>query len=263
MGKITWFTRKLRNRCVFTVLAAALAAASASPAEMDRLFLEANRLYQTGNYQEALVNYSKIVQSGYESGPLYYNMGNCYYKLSDIGRAILQYERAKRLMPRDEDLKANLAMANLATVDKIEPQADFLLIALVNGFVHAIPAAPLIVLVLAFYVLGAAFLTVWVVSRTRWLRSLAFKISIVCAVLLAVSGLSLFAQERGIRLRKESVILSDKVDVLSAPGGEGVEVFSLHTGTKVRTDQQTGGWIEIILPDRKMGWVKKEVLEPI
>jgi len=260
MEKTTSFVRRC---CTLTILAAALATASASAAEWDRLFLDANKLYQAGNYQEALGSYSKIVQSGQESGPLYYNMGNCYYKMSDIGRAVLHYERAKRLMPRDEDLKANLAMANLATVDKIEPQADFLLIALVNGFVHAIPVAPLTVLVLAGYLLGTAFLTVWVVSRRHWLRSLASKLCIVCAVLFAVSGLSLFAQERGLRLRKEAVILTDKVDVLSAPGAEGVEVFSLHAGTKVRTDQQNGEWIEIVLPDRKVGWVKKDALESI
>jgi len=42
-----------------------------------------------------------------------------------------------------------------------------------------------------------------------------------------------------------------------------MEVFSIHEGTRVRLDQKSGDWIEIILADGKVGWVKKDVLEVI
>ena len=79
----------------------------------ESLFLEGNKCYQSGQYEEALSAYQRILDAGFESGPLYYNMGNCCYKLSRIGPSILYYERAARSIPADEDLNANLAMANL------------------------------------------------------------------------------------------------------------------------------------------------------
>lgn len=232
-------------------------------AENDRLFLEGNRQYQAGNYPDALANYDQVLRTGYESGPLYFNMGNCHYKLGDIGRAVLFYERAKRLMPRDEDVKANLSMANLSAVDQIEPQADFLLVSIAHGLVHWIPRSQLSLFLAVFYVFGVLSLTVWIVSRVPWLRNWSVRLSILFGVLFVLSGLALFAQIREMRLRKEAVILAAQVDVQSAPGAEGLNVFALHAGTKVRTDQQSGDWIEIILPDRKVGWVRKEVLEAI
>jgi tetratricopeptide (TPR) repeat protein len=233
------------------------------PADNDKVFRNGNRLYQEGLYQEALAGYNSILESGHESGPLYFNMGNCCYKLSDIGRAVLYYERAKRLLPGDEDIKTNLAMANLAAVDKIESQGDFLPVAWVNGFVHMIPRAPLAAAVSVLYAAGFILLTGRIVSRKRIVRSWCLRLSLVSFGALLLFGLALFGQERARRLRRDAVILADKVDVKSAPGPEEMTVFSLHAGAKVRTDQKTGDWIEIILPDRKVGWVKLRTLEAI
>ncbi|HEX9933823.1 MAG TPA: tetratricopeptide repeat protein [bacterium] len=230
---------------------------------VEQPFQEGNRHFQAGQYEEALAAYSKVLASGSESGPLYYNMGNCYYKLSDIGRAVLFYERAKRLMPRDGDVKANLALANLAAVDKIESQGDFFLIAWTNGFVRLLPRMLLVAVVLALYVLSLLMLTGWFVVRRQALRMMLLRLAIAGAAAFLLFGAALVSREREQRLRREAVILASKVDVQSAPGDEGVVVFSLHAGARVRTDQKTGEWVEIVLPDRKVGWVKQEVLEAI
>jgi hypothetical protein len=205
--------------------------------------------------------YSRILASGQESGTLYYNLGNCYYKLGDIGRAVLFYERARRRMPEDEDIRTNLALAGLATVDKIEPQPVFLPVRLVNGFIHWIPKSRLVNLVLALQALSVFSFAAWAAARKPALRRPALRLGISLACLTVLFGFALAGQIRESRIRRDAVILAARVDVLSAPGAEGVEVFSLHAGTRVQTDQQTEEWVEIVLPDRKVGWVKKEVLE--
>ena len=73
------------------------------------LFKQANGFYQKGEYNKAADIYQQMITSGYKSGNLYYNLGNTYYKLGQKGMAILYYEKAKRLIPGDADLKANLA----------------------------------------------------------------------------------------------------------------------------------------------------------
>ncbi len=75
------------------------------------IFYKGNTLYEQGSYDEAISEYSKLLAQGVESGSLYYNLGNCYIKKGAIGKAILNYERAKRLIPRDSDLKSNYSFA--------------------------------------------------------------------------------------------------------------------------------------------------------
>ena len=52
---------------------------------------------------------------------LEYNLGNCYYKLEEVGKTILHYERAKLIDPVNDDLRANILLADLRVIDKIEP----------------------------------------------------------------------------------------------------------------------------------------------
>lgn len=236
----------------------------AQETELERLFSEGNVFYQQGKYQDALMQYRAVQERGYESGALYYNMGNCYYKLRDTGHAILYYERAKRFLPNDEDLNDNLALANLEVVDKFEVQPEFLLIRIVRGIMYLLPVSVLFWGLIVTYLCAVGFLIMWVISRNRLPRTVGMRMSIVFGIACIVFASCLFGQLHEQAGVVEAVILDEKVDAMSAPNvEEGIEVFSLHRGTKVRLDQQSGEWVEIILPDRKVGWVKREVLEVI
>ena len=87
----------------------------------DEWFNQANAAYNSGNYNDAVELYQKILDSDMESVPVYYNMGNAYYKMHDYPMAIYNYEKALKLDPSNEEVRTNLEIANLAIVDKIEP----------------------------------------------------------------------------------------------------------------------------------------------
>ncbi len=229
----------------------------------DALFVDGNRLYQAGQYQAALEKYSEILKLGRESTALYFNMGNCYYKLQDVGRAILFYERALRLSPGDDDVQTNLGIAQLATPDKIERQPDFILARFVQAYCHLLPKRIQVGLALGLYLALMAGVILWILTRGRLIGTWAGRASVALAVLLLLAGASLAGREFEQSNRREAVILATKVEVMSSPGAQAVEVFSLHAGAKVALDRSSGDWVEIILPDRKSGWVKREVLEAI
>jgi hypothetical protein len=257
----------MRYRIRLLVFAAAGAvlftgAVSAGQGEgMDAFFRQGNAQYQAGRYETALEAYQKILDAGFESGALYFNMGNCCYKLGRIGRAVLYYERAAKRMPSDEDLKANLALANLAALDRIEAQPEFFPLEAARFLVHLVPRSTLVLLVLVFYVLTVGFLIVRLLGRRPFWRSAGFRGAVAAASALAVCGLLLAGRIRMDKTTREAVVLASKTDARSEPGEQGgIEVFSLHEGAKVRLDRESGEWIEIILPDRKVGWVKKEAL---
>ncbi len=81
------------------------------PHDPDYIFYKASRHYEAAQYNEAIAEYSLLLKQDLESGPLHYNLGNCYFKKGDLGRAILNYERAKRIIPSDGDLEANYKYA--------------------------------------------------------------------------------------------------------------------------------------------------------
>ena len=89
-------------------------------ADEKSLLSQANQKYAAGNYREATELYEQILASGKESAQVYFNLGNAYFKNGDRIRAILNYERAKMLAPRNEDIDFNLRIANQYVVDNIE-----------------------------------------------------------------------------------------------------------------------------------------------
>ena len=84
---------------------------------------EGNELYRQGDYFEAAARYENVLKQGIRNGFLYYNLGNAYFKAGEIGRSVLAYERALRLVPGDEDVRVNLRFVNAMKVDR-EPDAN-------------------------------------------------------------------------------------------------------------------------------------------
>ena len=96
-------------------------------AEAEKVWERANTLYINGDYVGAAAFYEAIVDKGYISGRLFYNLGNAYFKAGELGRAVLNYNRAQKLMPYDKDVTYNLAVANGYVKDKIDTVPEFFL----------------------------------------------------------------------------------------------------------------------------------------
>lgn len=241
--------------------AAVQAAGIGGDASLGEAFRQGNALYQAGQFDSALAAYGRILDQGFENGPLYFNMGNCAYKLGRTGHAVLYYEKARRFMPSDEDLKANLLMANLRVVDKVEARSEFLPLRLFRAAVRGLPVSAWALMTVGFFALAVAGAVFFLLSRRRFLAVNGYRGAVMFGVLSVVAGLLWLGRVLIDRSTVEAVVLAAKVDVMSAPGGQdSVESFSLHEGTKVRLDRESGDWVEIVLPDGKVGWVMQEAL---
>ena len=226
----------------------------------DSLFRAGNEHYHNGQYEEALDTYHQVIDLGYESPALYYNMGNCHYKLSHIGQAILFFERAKRLSPNDEDVRANLSMANLLVVDRIEEAPRFWLVSLSESIVLFLSKSTLLGFLLGTYLLAAVFFIFFITARQSLLRSVSLRIGTVCLILSALF-LGIWAGRLHMeKTHVDAVLMASEADAMSSPSPTSEVLFTLHEGTKVRLDQHVNGWVEIILPDRKVGWVKEDAV---
>ena len=228
-------------------------------------FYEAgNRLYQEGAFEEALASYLRLEEAGFESGEVYYNIGNTYFKLGDVAQSILYYERARRLLPGDQDVQANLDLARSLTVDEIEPLPRFWLFSAVEWWVGLLPRTLLITVVAASYLVGTGVVLLLILKRGAPMALWGGRIALASGVVFLLFGLNLAVREFEIGRAQEAVVLQPQVDVLSAPlDDETLTIFTVHEGTKVRIDRLSEEWAEVALEDGRVGWVPVEALETI
>ena len=217
--------------CAAAVLVAGWAAGPL--AAQEAFFDEGNRRYQEGDYAGAIELYERILESGVESGELHYNLGNAWFRLGALGPAILHYERARRIMPRDGDLRANLALARALTVDQVTPLPGFWLFRVARWWVDLLSRPALLAVV-----------------TLAWLTAAAGGVALVF-------GLSLLVRELEVGRPDEAVIMAEEAAVRSAPADdEALLIFTVHEGTKVRVERRSDEWVEIVLEDGKVGWVR-------
>jgi tetratricopeptide (TPR) repeat protein len=249
-------------RCL-PLLAAAMFGAGSVVCQ-EGYFEEANQLYLDGNFELALDRYNQILSDGYESAPLYYNLGNTHFKLGQLARSVLNYERALRLDPGDTDAEANLALVRSLTADDVRPLPRFWPLRIWDWWLAVITRGWLPVTIGLLYATTAGSLTVTLLVRRREAKQWAKRLSVTSALLLVVLSVHLAAGLMRLGVPTEAVILAREVLVQSAPSEDrALQVFTIHSGTKVRVDQQSGEWAEIVLEDGKVGWVKRDVFEII
>jgi tetratricopeptide (TPR) repeat protein len=232
--------------------------------DADAMVQNGNQLYQDGDFHGALAAYEEVLQAGYEGVDLYYNMGNAYFKTGNLGRSILSFERALRIQPGDPDAQANLELARSLTADEIEPLPRFWVLSVVSWWVNLLPRGGLILTVILAYLLGAAGLSVRILFRQPAPVRVGTWILLAGSAVFLLFGSTLLAREGVIGGSEWGVIIVEEVPVQSAPSAEdNLTLFLVHEGTKVRLDQRTEEWTEIVLEDGKVGWVPSRVFEII
>lgn len=235
--------------------------AAPAPAPEDR-FQAGNSLYQAGDHAGALDAWLGLYEDGFESGGLHYNIGNAYFRLGELGRAILFYERARVALPRDESVRTNLELARSLTADQITPLPGFWVPRVVRWAVQLAPRGWLIA-ILAFGYLGLASILLCRLLSTRppyWTRHAA----VAAAALTLVVGTNLLIREFGVGRAERGVILQTEAAVQSAPSDDpSLQLFTIHEGAVVRIDRRSSDWLEIVLEDGKVGWVRAGDLETI
>ena len=245
------------------VLILALVTGTARADQKSYLFEQGNEFYKKGQYEKAVKAYEEILQMGYASADLYYNLGNAYYKLGQYPKAILNYERALRLRPGDEDIQFNLKIAQLTVVDKIPQLPELFYVRYFRAFRDLFSVRSLTLLTLAFYFLLAIAAILWILARNDSLRRLGKALFAGALVACLLFSFTLVSKIRYLNRNVEAIVMVPEVQVLSAPGEGGTEIFTIHQGLKVRIIEQSGQWYEIRLADGKTGWLKKSALETI
>lgn len=222
------------------------------------IFFHANALYGEERYAEAAAEYQRLLATGLESGPLYFNLGNACFRAGDVGHAVLAYERARRLAPGDPDVLANLRFARAGAAPDEPPLGARVL------FPLAVRAASdgLLLLASALYV---ALVVLGIVRRLAPTIERATAVAArVIVLLLAVVASSAAYRILAIEVPAYAVVVAPQgAAVRFEPSTTGTPHFTAKTGALLRVLAIRDQWAQVTRPDGTRGWIAADAVEPL
>jgi tetratricopeptide (TPR) repeat protein len=250
----------IRNYLILLIIFSGVQIVCGQPAALQDSMVKANQLYTSGKYAEAVKTYEAIAGKGFDSFELYYNLGNALYKSNNITFSILNYERALKLSPTNEDARFNLEMAKRQVVDNIDllPEPGFL--RWWHELINSRPADSWATHTLVSFFLFLLLFALFLFATTIRNKQLTFWLAVV-ALTYSLLTFSFGSSQRSKLVHHNSGVITERsVRMKGSPSETGTELFILHEGLSVQITDKLGDWIEIRLADGNKGWVKESSL---
>ncbi|MBD3256970.1 tetratricopeptide repeat protein [candidate division GN15 bacterium] len=243
---------------VMSFLSVLLLAGSVGASPQEELFVQANDYYKNRQYDSAILAYQQVVDEGVESAPLYFNLGNAYFRAGDVGHAILYYLKAKQLNPTDNDIQANLDYARRYTTIQMEgvklnPVSSFF-----ESLVEPYRLRALAWVSSVFFILLFVFLTLryGLIMRQGLIRTGV----IVSLVLLVVTSLLTTVKYNVEFLTQRAVIVAEEGIVRTGPSEESDKELDTAPGLVVEILDESGDYYNVLFENKRRGWIRKELV---
>ena len=246
------------NRLIFIIVITSFSFAD----QLTEKFQAANARYNDTDYLEAIRLYEEIITEKWQSGYLYYNLGNSYFRAGMVGQSIWAYNKALKLSPRFENIKYNLEIANTKIKDRVTLPPEFLFVELYvelknifTFFEWVFMSALLLFLSAGFFMVSKVLILNSKVAK-RLILTLTFS-----ALVLHLITLDIFLEKNK---KTYGIIIFDDVNAFSGPFyGDNTKLFTLNEGTRVSVLQNQGGWVEVVLLNGDKAWIAIEKIRVI
>lgn len=225
---------------------------------------DADSAYTRNDYASAIQIYESLLKNKGESAAVFYNLANSYYKIDNLAKAILNYERALLLEPGDSDIRFNLEMAKSKTVDKVNPVSQMFFVTWTQSLINSLGAGAWAKFGICSFIFLLASLLSYIFAKHIVVKKIGFIASIIFFILVIVTNIFAAQQKEALVNRQSAIVVAPSVTVKSTPNESGTDLFILHEGRKVDIkDNSMKGWKEIKLEDGNVGWVPANVIEII
>jgi hypothetical protein len=217
-------------------------------------FKKAGTFYSNKNINSALDSYLTILKNGYDNFEINYNIGCCYFKLDEVGKARYYLERALYFKPFDSDLFHNLSiiykkiLKNPALGEQV----------IVNRrIIFFIPINLVIILFLGFFFSTVILLVMaYLISDRRKFFFILFTSTFLLTLLLTII---FFIQYTA--LNERTFISTSKVaNIYLTPDENETVLLSIPEGTKGIILEESADYIKVKLNDDLSGWINKDNL---
>jgi len=215
----------------------------------------ANTAYNKANYAKAITFYQKFLNGGIESAQAYYNMGNCYFRTNEFGKAILYYEKAEKLTPGDADIQFNLQLANQKITDKVSSDAPIFIYSDWKKFENKYTEKQWAFICIGLLCLSLLLFVFYLISSHILIRQISFWSGFVVIIFALFTFYIANQQYQLLNSHDTAIVMASTVTVNGAPEEKATQLFVLHEGTKVWIVKTEGEWTEIKLANGNQGWL--------
>ncbi|MCU0499149.1 MAG: SH3 domain-containing protein [Anaerolineae bacterium] len=221
----------------------------------DSLSDQARQAYEAQNFAMAARLYEALIAQGQTNAENYFNLGNTYFELNDLGRALLNYQRAHRLMPRDAELSRNMALIRALRVD-VQSEEGALIDTFAAFTSGVMTTDELVLIVILLWSVFCGVLVVWQLRPIHPYRTIALTVT----GLLVIGAMLLIGRVYVERYRPQAVVIAFIAQAHSGPGASYPPLFTLYSGAELRAIGHESNWLRIILPDGRQGWMLRQDL---
>ncbi len=214
-------------------------------------FQDASSAYSKGEYDLAIQGFEALAQEGV-SAPLLYNLGNSYAQNGQIGKAILNYERALRLTPGDSDIRGNL---ELIRKDKglFQEEQSF-----GQRFVQFFGMNQWLTIASLAFVFCAVILLL--PSAARLKKSSRYGIATTCLFIFITAGASAFGQYQHWH---DGVIVVSDARLRISPFESATSVGTIQEGRLLRPGKSHNEYVLVVDESGQSGWLAINAFEAI
>lgn len=245
---------------IATILFVAFHAIGQNP---DQLAAEAQKAYNNKQYQQAITQYNKIIDLGFESYALYYNLGNAYFRNNENAQAVLYYEKALKLAPNNDDIKHNIEVVNSKLTDKVETVPELFYKRWWKQIPNLTDIDTLATINILLLTIALLLIAVYIAAQNVVLRKICFWTGLSFLLFFSIGILAASERNHYLTVQHEAIVFTQTVNIKSSPDENSKDIFVLHEGTKVTLLDVIAEWQEIRISNGSIGWIKSTDIKKI
>jgi len=217
------------------------------------IYNKANQFYASNDFQPALSNYLVLIERGVKNPHLYYNIGNTYFKLGEIGYAILYYEKTLAIKPFDRETRENLEYVKRSLKERVLPlysESFFKILRVIYSYLKLRNIA-----FIELFVFTVLIALCYLYLFNPYKRYILKKYFVLCVVVFIVFSAASFFYQSNEKKHPKGIVVEKEIEVMTAPIAESDVLFVLHEGTSTKLLETREKWLLISLADGREGWV--------
>lgn len=255
---------------IVSLLIIALAALTAQAASLAE---QGDSAYTADDFQRAAELYTKAAETEGTSSALFYNLGNTYYRMGQLGKAVLNYERALKLDPANEDARTNLAFVNSRIIDRPGDRGS-VMSKIVDDTVSSAHSNTWSWLAIGCFTLLLGAIAVYIFSDNVALRKVSF-FGGLALLALTIAGiiLAVIAADKATTTER-AVVIAPSTQLSTSPRqpkDKTEQAILLHEGTVVEiidsvatpADTINPIWLDVRVDNANRAWISKSDTERI
>lgn len=255
----------MRQLIIFTFsLIFATQVCAASPLQ------KADAAYRQKEYAAAVALYEQCLKGDSTAHPdealtatLYYNMGNCYYRMKDYPHAVLYYQRSLRLNPANDDAAFNLQLTQTKLTDRFDTPSEMFFISWAKSLVHSQGSNAWGLWAIGSLIIAFVLFATYYFASLLWMRKLSFGLTLVAAIAFVCCQIFALLQHNRYNDLQQAVVMQT-LNAYDSPTGTAKVQRMLHEGTLVTLlESYKGGWVQVELPDESNFWIKDKDIERV